>query len=74
MGLGVLGHLSGVQNRDVIGRLQQLNTERLAGKLSVRQYQLRQQEVLNDYLKKLGWMGCRVGRLRCGWLLCAGSW
>jgi len=57
MGLGVLGYLSGVQNRDVMGRLQQLNAERLAGKLSVRQYQLRQQEVLNNYLKKLGWMG-----------------
>lgn len=57
VGLGVLGYLSGVQNRDVMGRLQLLNTERLAGKLSVRQYQLRQQEVLNDYLKKLGWMG-----------------
>ena len=33
-GLGVLGYLSGVQNRYVMGRLQQLNTERLAGKLS----------------------------------------
>ncbi|BET27634.1 hypothetical protein EV673_1692 [Limnobacter thiooxidans] len=56
-GLGVLGYLSGVQNRAVIGQLQQLNTERLAGKLSVRQYQLRQQDVLNNHLKKLGWMG-----------------
>ena len=56
-GLGVLGYLSGVQNRAVIGQLQQLNTERLAGKLSVRQYQLRQQDILNNYLKKLGWMG-----------------
>lgn len=57
LGLGVLGYLSGVQNRAVMGRLQQLNAERLAGRLSVRQYQLRQQEVLNNYLKKLGWMG-----------------
>lgn len=57
VGLGVLGHLSGVQNRNVMGRLQQLNTERLAGMLSVRQYQLRQQDALNEYLKKLGWMG-----------------
>lgn len=57
LGLGVLGYLSGVQNQAVVGRLQQLNSERLAGKLSVRQYQLRQQEVLNVYLKKLGWMG-----------------
>lgn len=57
VGLGVLGYLSGVQNRNVMGRLQQLNAERLAGKLSVRQFQLRQQEVLNEYLKKLGWMG-----------------
>ena len=56
-GLGVLGYLSGVQNRDVMGRLQLLNTERLAGKLSVRQYQLRQQEILNNYLAKLGWIG-----------------
>ena len=56
-GLGVLGYLSGVQNRNVMGRLQQLNVERLAGRLSVRQFQLRQQEVLNEYLKKLGWMG-----------------
>lgn len=57
VGLGVLGYLSGVQNRDVMGRLQQLNIDRLAGKLSVRQYQLRQQDVLNNYLSKLGWMG-----------------
>ena len=57
LGLGVLGYLSGIQNRAVMGRLQQLNTERLAGRLSTRQYQLRQQEVLNNYLKKLGWMG-----------------
>jgi len=57
LGLGVLGYLSGVQNRDVMGRLQHLNAERLTGRLSVRQYQLRQQEVLNTYLKKLGWMG-----------------
>lgn len=57
VGLGVLGYLSGVQNRNVMGRLQQLNAQRLAGGLSVRQYQLRQQEVLNEYLKKLGWMG-----------------
>lgn len=57
VGLGVLGYLSGVQNRNVMGRLQQLNVERLAGRLSVRQFQLRQQEVLNEYLKKLGWMG-----------------
>lgn len=57
VGLGVLGYLSGVQNRNVMGRLQQLNAERLAGGLSVRQYQLRQQDVLNNYLKKLGWMG-----------------
>lgn len=56
-GLGVLGYLSGIQNRAVIGQLQQLNTERLARKLSVRQYQLRQQGILNNYLKKLGWMG-----------------
>jgi len=56
-GLGVLGYLSGVQNRNVMGRLQQLNAERLAGRLSVRQFQFRQQEVLNEYLKKLGWMG-----------------
>jgi hypothetical protein len=40
-----------------MGRLQQLNTERLAGKLSERQYQLRQQEILNNYLAKLGWIG-----------------
>lgn len=57
VGLGVLGYLSGVQNRNVMGRLQQLNAQRLAGGLSVRQYQLHQQEVLNNYLKKLGWMG-----------------
>lgn len=56
-GLGVLRFLSGTQNQAVIGQLQQLNTERLAGKLSVRQYQLRQQDILNNYLKKLGWMG-----------------
>lgn len=56
-GLGVLGYLSGIQNQAVMGRLQQLNTERLAGRLSVRQYQLRQQDILNNYLKKLGWMG-----------------
>ncbi|WP_394673179.1 hypothetical protein [Limnobacter sp.] len=57
LGLGVLGYLSGPQNRSVIGQLQQLNNERLAGKLSTRQYQLRQQDILNNYLKKLGWMG-----------------
>jgi hypothetical protein len=57
VGLGVLGYLSGTQNRAVIGHLQQLNTERLAGRLSSRQYQLRQQDVLNNYLSKLGWMG-----------------
>lgn len=56
-GLGVLGYLSGTQNRTVIGQLQQLNTEHLAGRLSIRQYQLRQQAILNNYLKKLGWMG-----------------
>lgn len=56
-GLGILGYLSGTQNQTVIGRLQSLNAQRLSGKLSVRQYQLQQQILLNEYLKKLGWMG-----------------
>lgn len=57
VGLGVLGYLSGAQNRAIIGRLQALNALRLKGQLSVRQYQLQQQIVLNEYLKKLGWLG-----------------